>query len=292
MTRQQALALGMTDRSIRTQLANGSWQTMRTGVYLVGALAPGWAHEVLAACLAAGPDAVASHRTAARLWGFVRRSGKIEIQVADHRRVRLPGVTVHRSILVIDEDVVRPAGEIPRTSPARTITDLAPGQGNDVVGRWVDSAMRDHGMQLDDLIDCCNRLTVPGRPPPLAAMAAVAMRCGDADPGRSAFESRVIGVLRAAGLPEPVRQHPVVRTDGSIAYIDLAFPAPMVAIECDGWETHGIRSAFEPDRIRGNELVLLGWHLLRFSWSMPDEYIVASVRRALAAGGSAPGQSR
>ncbi len=58
----------------------------------------------------------------------------------------------------------------------------------------------------------------------------------------------------------------------------------MLAIELDGWETHGIRSAFDADRMRANDLVLLGWTVLRFTWSMPDAYLCETVRRALAAG--------
>ena len=56
----------------------------------------------------------------------------------------------------------------------------------------------------------------------------------------------------------------------------------MTAVELDGWATHGIRSAFEPDRIRGNELLLLGWNLLRFTWSMTDDYICETIARTIA----------
>jgi very-short-patch-repair endonuclease len=55
----------------------------------------------------------------------------------------------------------------------------------------------------------------------------------------------------------------------------------MVAIELDGWATHGIRAAFEPDRIRGNELLLLGWQLLRFTWHMSDDYICDTTLAAI-----------
>ena len=56
----------------------------------------------------------------------------------------------------------------------------------------------------------------------------------------------------------------------------------MLAIELDGWEEHGLRSAFDADRVRGNELVLAGWRLLRFTWSMTDAEIVAAVAVAIA----------
>ena len=88
-------------------------------------------------------------------------------------------------------------------------------------------------------------------------------------------------MLARYGLPEPVRQLRVRRPDGSSAYIDLAYPRRRVAIELDGWHSHGIRAAFEPDRMRGNDLVLAGWHLLRFSWGMSDRYLATTVAQAL-----------
>ena len=106
-----------------------------------------------------------------------------------------------------------------------------------------------------------------------------ALRSGGHDPGRSVFEARVIEAAGRRALPPLVRQHPVERPDGRTAFIDLADPPAMAAIELDGWETHGVRSAFEPDRIRGNELLLLGWNLLRFTWPMTDDYICDTIAR-------------
>ena len=54
-----------------------------------------------------------------------------------------------------------------------------------------------------------------------------------------------------------------------------------VALEADGWATHGVRGAFEPDRVRGNELALLGFTLYRFTWLMTDHYICDTVEQAI-----------
>jgi very-short-patch-repair endonuclease len=79
----------------------------------------------------------------------------------------------------------------------------------------------------------------------------------------------------------------VTRPDGKQAFIDLAYPHLRIAIELDGWATHGVRSAFESDRIRANDLVLMGWTVLRFTWSMSDRYlcetVLAAIERATAA---------
>jgi very-short-patch-repair endonuclease len=67
--------------------------------------------------------------------------------------------------------------------------------------------------------------------------------------------------------------------------IDVAYPEARLAIELDGWDTHRSRSAFQADRAKGNDLVLIGWRLLRFTSTSTDAEIVAAVRAALAASG-------
>lgn len=281
ITREQAHRLGATDRQINHRVAKGRWARQRAGVYVVGAVPTTWEQQVHGACLAAGSDASGSHRTGARTWELVDRSGPIEITIDSHRRVRLPSVTVHRSILLPGLDRTMRNG-LPVTSLARTIVDLSPMHDAKVVGGWIDTGIRKHGLDLMALADCITRLTVPGRRTPISAMQALTTRQPGYDPGRSALESRALAALLAGGCPGPVRQHPVTRPDGRQAFIDLAYPGLRIAIELDGWDTHGIRSAFEQDRIRANDLVLLGWTVLRFTWSMSDSYLCETVHAAIA----------
>jgi very-short-patch-repair endonuclease len=92
---------------------------------------------------------------------------------------------------------------------------------------------------------------------------------------------RFVRALVAAGLPELVQQHRV--TIGNRRYrIDLAYPEKKLAIELDGWDTHRHRSAFDEDRARANELVVAGWHVLRFTSTMTNDQAVATVQAALA----------
>ncbi len=174
-------------RMIASRVRSGRWATVRPGVYIVGAVPATWAQQVMAAVLAAGGGALASHRTAARLWGLVPRSGQIQVLVSHDRRVRLSGVGVHRSRLLVDEDRSARIG-IPTTSLDRTIADLAPRQSVEVVGGWIDAGLRDHSLDLGVLAATCSRLTVPGHPAPRSAMAALAMRADGYDPGRTALE--------------------------------------------------------------------------------------------------------
>lgn len=282
VTRAQAHHHGLSDRAIARRIERGAWTALRPGVYVVGGAPASWEQRVLAACLAGGPDVVASHRTALRLWEFVRASGRIEVLIPSRRRVRLESVTVHQSLLLPAIDRRTLAG-IPITTVARTIADASARQDPRVVGRWIDDAMRRHRLDLLELRSCIARLSGPGRRNLRMVREALAIRLPGYDPGDSELEIRALRALASAGLAIPVQQHRVVRADGTPAFIDLAYPDAKVAIELDGWDAHGTRSAFDPDRIRRNELTLLGWRVYQFTSTMTDAQIVATVRRALAA---------
>ncbi len=48
--------------------------------------------------------------------------------------------------------------------------------------------------------------------------------------------------------------------------MDFAYPELLLAIEVDGWESHGAPAAMGKDFVRQNGLVPYGWRVLRFTW--------------------------
>jgi very-short-patch-repair endonuclease len=85
-------------------------------------------------------------------------------------------------------------------------------------------------------------------------------------PTMSEFERLTDALLVASGIEPPVRQHPVDLPDGTRAFIDLAWPARMVGLECDGLFDHGTDLRLPWDDSRQNQLQLLGWLILRTTW--------------------------
>jgi very-short-patch-repair endonuclease len=70
-----------------------------------------------------------------------------------------------------------------------------------------------------------------------------------------------------------------------VAEVDLAFPQWRIAIECDG-DVHLLPEVRERDLQRQNDLMLLGWTVLRFTWERArsrPERIVDEVRAAIRA---------
>ena len=97
--RAQLLGAGMSQDEINWLVANEHWQRPDAGVYLTGSAPPNWQDRVLAACLAAGGDAKAMGRTAARLRGLdgAEKHLVIEITVGVLRGPTPHGVIVRRT---------------------------------------------------------------------------------------------------------------------------------------------------------------------------------------------------
>ncbi|MGY1822479.1 DUF559 domain-containing protein [Geodermatophilus sp. SYSU D00079] len=235
-----------------------------------------------AVLLTAPPGAVASHRTAAALWGL-----EIPLEDRDDRRVDLTVPTtarvvsrrdrrVHRIALGI-EDVAR-RGAVPVTSPARTWRDLA--------GVLEPAALL---AVTDQLLDgTCSRADLArqlARRPRGRGSARARDTLPVADPrAESPMESVLRWLLHAARLPAPDLQYVVRDASGTVlGRADLAWPEQRVIVEFDG-DGHRERDVFVHDLRRQNRLVAAGWTVLRFTSAdvlgRPDE-VIAGIRRAL-----------
>jgi hypothetical protein len=281
ITRQQALAAGLSTGQIRRRVRSGEWVVIRPTVYAVAGAPPSWCQAVLAVALAAGPDAWASGETAAALWGFPGASPEaIDVVTPLGRRVRMDGVREHRSSALFTADLARHRG-IPVTTPARTLVDISPHFPTARLGAILDDALRRRLIRLDGLRRCVGRLdAAPGRHP-AKVRRLLAERLPGYDPGDSDLETRVLRLLVGAGLPVPVQQYGV-RIGGRTFRLDLGYPDLKLAIELDGWDFHRTRTAFDHDRDRANALVIAGWALVRFTSRTSDTEIVACVQSARA----------
>ena len=107
---------------------------------LVGA-SETWERGLLAAVLSAD-GSVASHSSAAALWNFEPRpEARYEITMGRERRVEMRGVTLHSSVTLDDDDVVRRSG-IACTSFERTLCDCTTLLSEHQAGRTLDDGLR------------------------------------------------------------------------------------------------------------------------------------------------------
>lgn len=222
---------------------------------------------MLAASLACGRGAVASHLSAGAAWSLPDISdGLPEVSVPIGRRPRPAGVIVHQKRLS-RRDTTR-LGIIPVTTPARTLIDLASCVSDELLEQGLDDALRRGLVTAERMVA---RLEDAGRAQGVGRLRdLVAARAHSRSVPGSPLETRFERLARRAGVPPLVRQYHV--TDGRRrAFLDFAWPDLMLAVEVDGYRFHSGRQKWEDDRARGNMLTLLGWRVIHVTARDLDE---------------------
>lgn len=244
----QLTDLGVTRRALRRALDDHTLWRVANGVYSTSPKATwlGYAH---AGVLLAGTGAVLSGRAAGHLLGLCPAPTTIDVSAP--RRVR------DRGPWRFHEVQLQGRGDPPRTSPERTLLDmakhLAPDRllhlladaitaGKTTAARVLDEAkrhrtFRNRGLVVEVLSDVAS-----------GVMSALERRFRD-------------DVQRAHGLPEPDRQ--VELADGHIT--DVVHEESQVVIELDGRLGHQGARRWKDHRL-DNRNTRRGWATLRYGW--------------------------
>jgi very-short-patch-repair endonuclease len=284
----QAVASGVNRTTLYRRVRQGRYVLVHPGVFTLAGVPESWERSILAACLAGGTTAVASHRSAARIWGLTAASDDIvEISVPAPRHPRLRGVIVHRSgDLRADQTTVR--RRIPVTNPLRTMVDLAAVLAPTEVEDALDAGLAWPSLFSVQAVEAgLDRVAQHGRPGVAALRKVLAERVFGDVVSDSELERRMAKVLRRAGLPPAVFHYAVLTPAGLfLAEVDFAYPEVKLAVEVDGFGVHGNPRAMAKDFVRQNGLVPFGWRVLRFTWEQvtrqPD-MVAAAIRAALEA---------
>lgn len=259
VARWQLAAIGVTAAMVKARIASGHLIRLHRGVYAVGHRRLGRDGILLAAVFAAGRGAVVSHRDAAGLYA-IRPANHRGIDVTvDAKRTAPEGVRLHRAALPPDE--VTTVRGIPVTTLARTLVDLAGVLAPDHLRRALHEAERLHRVDVREIERALARTRTRNGGGHAAMRAALKdVRAHGVEIVRSDLELAFASLARRFGLPRP-------RTNVWVhgREVDAWWPAQRVAVEADGWESHGTRRAFQHDREKGNHLALHGVTLLRFT---------------------------
>lgn len=97
-----------------------------------------------------------------------------------------------------------------------------------------------------------------------------------ARPAQSYLERDLLDAIERAGLPQPVRQHPVVLRTGETVHVDIAWPSVKLAVEPGASWWHGGDAAQRRDQTRDRALAELGWHTIRFDEALREDLIGAA----------------
>lgn len=248
---EELAAAGLGRKAVATRVADGRFVRIHRGVYLIARPAPPLAHEA-AALVACGAAAVLSHSSAAAMWGFAGPvAGPLDVTVRAGQRRSRPGLRLHEAQL--NPRDVRRRHDLPVTSPARTLLDLATTTPASDLAHALNEAQ-------------VQRLTTPIELRSLLARSSGHQGAGalrgalDTAPGmtRSEAERRLFALVAAAELPRPV---PNARVAGW--EVDLHWPGHDLVVEFDSWQFHSTRAAFERDRRKDAGLQLAGQRVVR-----------------------------
>ena len=164
------------------------WRRAARDVYVLAGTGDTWQQRAMVACLAGPPGTVASHLTAAALYGLAKAPDRPQVTISpDSRGLGIRAARVRRAKLGPGEKAVK--DRVPCTAPVRTVIDCAELLDHEALCDLVDSAL-------------CRKLMRPGK---LIGTAEAA--CRGARRARRAALGRLLEALEVwrAGAPPEAR---------------------------------------------------------------------------------------
>ena len=245
----QLLAAGVDRDRIKRWRADGRLRSVYRQVYAVGHTAAFPLGDLMAAVLACGDGARASHRSVLHARGIVREPPlKPEVSVPTPGGRRQGRITVHRRVSISPGDTMI-FERIAMTTVPRALLDAAP------------------SLEPSALCRACHEAWVRCRVTPAQIEACIARnprkpgiaklrRAYGADATLSELESGFLALLARHDLPRP-------RTNIDIAgdKVDCHWPQHDLTVELYSFRFHGTRYGFETDNTRRRRS-----HHLPFTW--------------------------
>ena len=289
--RRDLLNAGVLPGEIRGAVERGEWVVVTRGIYGLVSWADSPKRRLLAGCLVTG--GVASHRSAAWLWGFSDRVPEVPTLSVDHGRRKQVGragevkgrcrdvealegwrqkVVMHNSRDLGLSKMSNWQG-ILTTNPLRTLVDLASVAENKELDGTIDRALASGLVTVEGLVAEAERLKRRGRSGPPQLLKALARRGFVGQPDPSVLESLLLRTLAANGIQvvatEVVTEDKRYRLDCKVA--------GNIFVEVDGYAFHSSPEQKERDEARRNALRLMGYFVLVYGWRtlMQDGHRVA-----------------
>ena len=237
ITAAQVLEHGGTQSTIRHRLRTGEWALVRFRVYRLTGAPQTDRQALLAAILAAGPDAVAWGRTAATLHGLPGFNlTPLSIAIPDPRRIRDPRIRVRRTSKMPPSHVTT-IDRIPTTSVARTLFDLAATEHPKRTARALDNALSAHRVTLEKCRDVLKILAQSGRDGVVIFRNLLDDRSDGLAVAESELEVMFEELLEEAGIPILERQAQTGTSERPIGRLDYRLKNRRI-VEVDGRRFH------------------------------------------------------
>ncbi|OBB75941.1 type IV toxin-antitoxin system AbiEi family antitoxin domain-containing protein [Mycobacterium sp. 852014-52144_SCH5372336] len=271
LTLGQARLMGMSRSAVHRRVRSGQWRQCARGVYFVDDRPFSDAARIRVGVWSCGETAVASGLTAAWWHSLTRFAPNlVDVTMPRNGSGRAPsGVRMRRRNLA-SEDIVECKG-LRVTSRPLTVLEAAV--------RTRDGAkIMDRALQADVALRDLWRAQLRNKGRYGSPAARVLLQAAS-DGARSTAERLLLRLLREAGITGWQANYPVGKYR-----VDVGFKGQKVAIEVDGLAFHIGSDEFHQDRVRQNDITLLGWQVLRFTWLDLTEYpdrVIALIKSAI-----------
>ncbi|KAA0104227.1 DUF559 domain-containing protein [Mycolicibacterium sp. P1-5] len=197
-------------------------------------------------------------------------------EISDVNRRPARGIIARAGLIDADE-ICHKAG-VAVTSPARTALDLMCWYPTDTAITAVDALARATRLKTADIELLADRYR--GRRGIVRARAALELVDSGAESPKETWLR--LEIIRA-GFPRPQTQVPVHNEYGVlIAEVDMGYEDLKIAIEYEGAHHRTDRRQFDKDIRRYDELIELGWIVLRFTAADTPGTVMCKIAAALA----------
>jgi very-short-patch-repair endonuclease len=273
ITLAQARRAGLSLQAVQRRIHSGHWKRCGRGVYFVDDREFTDAARIRSTVWGYGKHAAASGLAAAWWHGltqFAPDTVEVTVPRSSHGRSHAGSRLRRRDLTRSDIATLR---RLQVTELKLTVVEAAVRQRGGA--KIMDRALQ-NDVELRALWDA--HLRNKGR---YGSPAARRLLLAASDGARSEAERLLVKLLREAGITRWRTNYPV----GGYK-VDVAFPKQKVAIEVDGFAHHSSSDDFHNDRVRQNNIALLGWQVLRFTWLDLVEYpdrVIAVIRSAISA---------
>lgn len=261
VSRDDALAQGLSARTVRRRIRSGEWQEVVPGLYVpYGVALTRELREVAAIRWLGKQEARLSHLSAARWFGWPVPDDERAWVSVPHgpRPVDVPGLVIHRTRR-LPPAVVR--DDLPLTPPARTVSDLGQILERPALRVLFAEAVRRGDTSVDRVLHAADRVHHK------AGTGLVREVAKELAPEFESFlELRLGEGFTARGLTWWQPQCPVYDRDGRlVARGDFGDNVSRTLIETDGFAYHGSPAQQARDKARDRKLARIGgWLTLRY----------------------------
>jgi hypothetical protein len=265
ITREKAMAFGMSSSAIDRRVQAGRWHRFYYGIYVDPAVPPSFNQTLLAACYTAGENAVGSHRAAAALLELQGIDERIvEITVPRGKRLPQARFRVHESTDLLPSDIIE-VTRIPVTNGTRTLIDLAGVVDERSLEIALDDSFRRRLTSTDELRTRLNELSRQGRNGVGPILRLLRERGLNAHTD-SGLETLIARFIRRYSLGEPTPQYVIRDGPRFVARPDFSYIPEKVALEGQSFKHHTGRVAWSRDIVRERELRRLGWEVVSITY--------------------------